>query len=335
MSNPQIRGELKWRREKWRREWIAKFTERQRIARRWIAFIDLVDWCGESTTAAGLKEEAGARKVAYQRLADSAQEGEFERDGRSKILYLDALVTGDGASPRCRLTREQFKIALDVAAMPPAPSLPLEVLNCCWLPRALVRHWLQSHGYRPAPHLEPAAKKPTARTIHDFDVQVGWVPLTAALEIIRAAAGEPAWEQVKKAIRLKALPARCQADGFTRDLEPHWLDFLAWDDCDGDVLWFDREKAWRAFARPVGRTAIPVPDRAENIVVPIARCAELWPGGAWPERGLVKRIPEGDPLTPITPADPLSGGADVFDRQVDELRHRRRAYDFRMVHDIH
>ena len=130
MFDEKGRQALMWRRRKWRREWIARFAERQRIAKRWIALIDLVEWCAQSTTAASDDEEAKAQEVAYSRLAESMRRGEFERDGRSKLLYLDTLVTGDGASPRCRLTREQFEIAFDVAAMPPAPSLPLTVLNC-------------------------------------------------------------------------------------------------------------------------------------------------------------------------------------------------------------
>src|SRR5258705_12545376 len=109
MSDEEDRRALKWRREKWRREWIAKFADRQSIARRWIAFVNLVDWCAQSTTAASLDEEAKAREVAYKRLAASVQKGEFEREGRSKILFLDTLVTSDGASPHCRLTSEQFE----------------------------------------------------------------------------------------------------------------------------------------------------------------------------------------------------------------------------------
>jgi len=66
-------------------------------------------------------------------------------------------VTGDGASARCRLTREQFEIAFEAAAIPPAASLPLLVLGRCWLPRELARHRLQSHGFRWARHFEPAA----------------------------------------------------------------------------------------------------------------------------------------------------------------------------------
>lgn len=155
------RQKAMWRRRSWRRDWIAKFAERQRIARRWIALIDLVDWCAQSTTAASDDEEAKARVVAYRRLVESMRRGEFERNGRSKLLYLDALVTSDGTSPRCRLTREQFEIEFDAAALPPAPSLPITVLNCCWLPADLARQWLEAHGYGSPPYLKPKAPQGT------------------------------------------------------------------------------------------------------------------------------------------------------------------------------
>jgi hypothetical protein len=273
-SQDEDRRAIQQTRRKWRSECIARFAERQRIARRWIALIDLVDWCAQSTTAASDDEEARAREVAYRRLTESVRHGEFERDGRSKLLYLDALVTADGASPRCRLTREQFEIAFDVAAMPPAPSLPLTVLNCCWLPSDMARRWLESHGYRWAPHFEPPA-----RAISDFDLRLGWIPLARALEII----GTAAWKAVKKAIQHEAVRARCRVDGIMRDLRPHWLNFLAFDRPDEDVLWFDREKVWRA--RTQDASLEPVPDRASEIVLSLAQCRELWPNCAWPKSG--------------------------------------------------
>ena len=272
MSDEESGRALNWQRRKRRREWIAKFAEQQRIAKRWIAFVDLVDWCAQSTTTASLDAQAKAREVAYQRLADSVQKGEFECGRRSKILYLDTLLTSEGRSPRCRLTREQFEIASDAAATPPAPSLPLTVLNCCWLPRDLARQWLESHGYHWSPRFEPP-KTPTASEIDEIDLQLGWVPVTAALEIIKTASGDPAWEQLKRAIRLKSLPARCRADGISRYLEPHWLDFLVYDNPEDDCLSFDRQKAAQA--------KLHVPDLAADVVVSIARCAELWPDCTW------------------------------------------------------
>jgi hypothetical protein len=161
MSDQEERRALKWGRQRRRRQWIAKFVGRQRIGRRWVALVDIVDWCAQSTTSATREEEAKAREVAYQRLTDSVRKGEFERGGRSKILYLDTLVTSDGWSPRCRLTREQFEVAFDVAGTPSASSFPLSVLNCCWLPGELARRWLESHGYRWPSHFEPASEPMT------------------------------------------------------------------------------------------------------------------------------------------------------------------------------
>ncbi len=173
LQSEENRRLIKWRREKWRGEWITNFAARQRLARRWISFVDLADWCAQSTTAASLDEEAKAREVAYRRLADSVRRGEFQRDTRSKVLYLDPHVTPDGASPKCRLTRGQFETAFEAAAMPPAASLPLPVLGCCWLPYALVRDWLASHGYRCARHFEAAPAKVAPRLTESSDVRVG------------------------------------------------------------------------------------------------------------------------------------------------------------------
>jgi hypothetical protein len=141
--------------EQRRRNRIMRFAERQFIARRWIAFVNITDWCAQSTTAAGVDEEKKAKDLAYRRLADSILNGELEKGGRSKILYLDPTVMDDGALSQWWLTREQFEVAFEVAAMPPAPSGPFAVLNCCWVPRELARNWLESHGYPWPSHFAP------------------------------------------------------------------------------------------------------------------------------------------------------------------------------------
>jgi hypothetical protein len=112
-------------------------------------------------------------RAAGRRVADSVLQGEFEAAGQSEILYLEFTVIGNGMTPRCRLTRERFEIAFDVAAMPPAPSLPLSVLSCCWLPSAIARRWLESHGYRWAPHFEPSQER---RTAHACALKTGSAP---------------------------------------------------------------------------------------------------------------------------------------------------------------
>jgi len=160
----------------------------------------------------------------------------------------------------------------------------------------MARRWLESHGYRWAPHFESAYKRRPAQAIPDFDLRLGWIPLANALEVI----GTDAWEAVKKVIRREALRARCRADGITRDLKPHWLDFLAFDYPDEDVLWFDQEKVWRARTRDASLEGVP--DRASEIVLLLAQCRELWPEVAWPEAG--------------HPTDEFAGGTDPLGHRV-------------------
>jgi hypothetical protein len=136
-------------REQWRRSWIMRFVERQRVARRWIALVDLVDWCAQSTARASVAEENEARVLAYQRLTESILMGEFEREGTSKILYLVPDVFDDDGTPRLRLTREKFDFAVSIGSAP-------DLLRRCWLLREMARRWIETHGYHWPPHFEPA-----------------------------------------------------------------------------------------------------------------------------------------------------------------------------------
>jgi hypothetical protein len=111
--------------------------------------------------------------------------------------------------------------------------------------------------------------------MRNFEIRLGWTPLTRALDRVEAIVGQCAWEEMKAAIRHKRLPARCLADGVTKEFEPQWLEFLARDRLEGgDVLWFDRGKGIVK--------GVQLPSRAENIVVKSARIAELWPSTSEP-----------------------------------------------------
>src|SRR5204863_3632658 len=126
MSEEESRRALIRQRRSYRRQWIAKFAQLQRNTKRWIACADLIEWCAQSTTTSSNHEQIEAREVAYRCLAESIHRGEFEQNGRSKVLYLDAMVTTHAPSPSCRLTRAQFERVLEVSA-------ERIVLNCCWL----------------------------------------------------------------------------------------------------------------------------------------------------------------------------------------------------------
>jgi len=152
-------------REVRRRAWIKRFADRQRYLRQWILVPDLTNWCAQSTTTTGGAEQERARNLALELLADSILKAQFEREGRSKVLFLSSRVTGLGSVP-CRLQREAFEEQYrNAGAMTPATPLPLEVLARCWLPRGLARQWIKAHGYRWPKHFEPSATPaaPSAR----------------------------------------------------------------------------------------------------------------------------------------------------------------------------
>jgi hypothetical protein len=117
----------KHRRERWRREWINRFRERQRTVRKWIEFVEIAKWCARSTTGASADAEQQALELGYQRLAASVLHGEFEVRGRSEIFYLDPTAMTDGMTSRWRLSRAQF----DVVAKICESSLPMPALRKC------------------------------------------------------------------------------------------------------------------------------------------------------------------------------------------------------------
>lgn len=220
--------------------------------------------------------------------------GSYERQEYEKRLALATRCLGDSLPGPLNFAVWRYEGAEPVVRLKSfatwVSGVDLEI------PPALAE--LVSTTERPARNTAPSAAGNDAavRDIDAFNVRLRWIPLADGLEII----GTDAWEAVKNAIRREALRARCRADGITRDLKPHWLDFLAFDDPAEDVLWFDREKVWRARTRDASPE--PVPDRASEIVLLLAQCRELWPEVAWPEAS--------------HPTDEFVGGTDPFGHRV-------------------
>jgi hypothetical protein len=134
-----------------RQQWIDKFVERQRIIRQWIALAEIADWCAFSANRASAADQEKARTLAYDHLDRWARNGEFERAGKSKILYLDPLVTPHGAAPRCWLTLEQLGYVDTIRDLP----------GNCYVSRELARQWLVAHGYPWPAHFDPQPRTPT------------------------------------------------------------------------------------------------------------------------------------------------------------------------------
>jgi hypothetical protein len=140
------------------------FIERQRSARRWIALIDIVDYCAQSTKTNDIHMLNKARKHVYGLLWESVLNGDFDRvvkAGKAKktlVLWLDpAVITEsneDGRRftlPRLRLTKEALICisgSFDV-------DLSIEVLKRCWVPRGLAKLWFDKHRESWPRHFDP------------------------------------------------------------------------------------------------------------------------------------------------------------------------------------
>ena len=68
------------RAQQWRAGWIARFTERQRVIRKWINFAEIAEWCSKDDQSIVPKKEK--RKAVFDALTDLLA-GEFEENGRS------------------------------------------------------------------------------------------------------------------------------------------------------------------------------------------------------------------------------------------------------------
>src|SRR6266851_2975022 len=135
------------KRERWRRKWIDRFFKRQQQARRWISFIEIADMCARAASPVSIAAEEAARALAYRRLVESIWRGEFERNGRSRVLLLlpDPVVS----VPHHRLANDYLRMMIDaygVTDFTSASRLVKELLWFCWLPRESCRRWFKRHG---------------------------------------------------------------------------------------------------------------------------------------------------------------------------------------------
>jgi hypothetical protein len=149
MSEEDI-SEREWQRGARRRQWIKEFRERQRTVRDWIGFDEIAEWCARSVTGASAAAEEEARRLAYERLDQSARNGEFETfcqgQPQSKILYLHPRSPRHGENRRW-LTREQLGVFGNIR----------DQASYSWLPCKLAYQWLAAHDYPSAPAARLAA----------------------------------------------------------------------------------------------------------------------------------------------------------------------------------
>jgi hypothetical protein len=158
------KGDIQERARIWRTNRIVRFAEDQRRKREWINFAEIADWCSEVDGSVVPNESA--RASAYEKLQRDLLEGDFEENGRSRVLYLHPWTV------KAKVTRQWMENMIETH--PPA-TIRSKYLDHCWLPRNLFQRWLAKH------HLPASAPRPARElwAIHDLlqslrSLAAGW-----------------------------------------------------------------------------------------------------------------------------------------------------------------
>jgi hypothetical protein len=125
----------------WRADRIKRFTEGQRQKREWINFAEIAEWCSEEHQSIKPNEEK--RATAFDTLARDLLSGEFEENGRSRVLYLHPDVVW------ARMTRERLREAINHNYDGNAGRS--QYLSHCWIRRRSFDRWLAKHRLEQSP----------------------------------------------------------------------------------------------------------------------------------------------------------------------------------------
>ncbi len=175
------------RAQQWRAGWIARFTERQRVIRKWINFAEIAEWCSKDDQSIVPKKEK--RKAVFDALTDLLA-GEFEENGRSLVLYLNPEIT------KFRMNRESIQevITYDYDG----DEGRSQYLSHCWIPRRLFEQWRIKHRQPESPHFQPCRGKFSSANKETKPAGGPWGTAESGLK--KAGRGRPAeynWEGVK------------------------------------------------------------------------------------------------------------------------------------------
>jgi hypothetical protein len=134
------KGDIREQAKIWRTNRIARFTADQRRKREWINFAEIADWCSEVDGSVVPNESA--RASAYEKLQRDLLEGDFEENGRSRVLYLHPWTV------KAKMTRQWMENMIETH---PRATIPRQYFDHCWLPRNLFQRWLAKHHLPASP----------------------------------------------------------------------------------------------------------------------------------------------------------------------------------------
>jgi hypothetical protein len=167
----------------WRANRIERFTVRQRRERQWINFAEIAEWCSKEDGSIVPNEQK--RAAAFDTLQADLLAGEFDENGRSRVLYLHPSTT------KSRMTCVWLTDAIDNNY--DGHRGRAQYLPYCWIARHSFELWLVKHRLpKGPPRFEP---RDTGRdlVIPDYDERTGQV-IRPVREDTRGAPEEPSPE---------------------------------------------------------------------------------------------------------------------------------------------
>jgi hypothetical protein len=121
------------RTRQWRKERIERFTRRQWYARKWISFNEIADWRSQEDQSN--LPTTKKRTQAFEWLAHDLLTGEFDKGGRTRVLYLhpDGVIRRMTAKWLRNVINYNYDLQYGMS----------EYLPHCWIPRQSFDRWCE------------------------------------------------------------------------------------------------------------------------------------------------------------------------------------------------
>jgi hypothetical protein len=127
--------------QQWRSARMARFAQTQLRKREWLNFEEIAVLCSE-LNGSGVPDEA-ARENAYRNLELGLLNGDFEENGRSRVLYLHP------STVKTRMTREWYRDVVEYNY--DGCQGRSQFLPWCWISRSMYERFAAEHYLPIAP----------------------------------------------------------------------------------------------------------------------------------------------------------------------------------------
>ena len=134
-------GKLTKQARQWRSAKMERFAQTQLRKRQWINVEEIAELCSE-LNGSGVPNEA-ARENAYRNFQRDLLSGDFDENGRSRVLYLHPWTV------RTRMTREWLQDAMKFNY--DGDRGRSQFLPWCWVPRGMYERFAAKHNLPSSP----------------------------------------------------------------------------------------------------------------------------------------------------------------------------------------